>query len=104
VQNAAGSYPAPDDLTFKAAAAGAEWNKSFYQILTNQTGKDAWPLSGATFLLMQAKAENMAKSQSVLKFASWAFAKGDKTAEDLDYVPMPPSVKILIEKSWAQIK
>jgi phosphate transport system substrate-binding protein len=104
VQNAAGNYPAPDDLTFKAAAANADWNKSFYQILTNQSGKDAWPLSGATFLLMQAKAENKAKSQSVLKFASWAFAKGDKTAEDLDYVPMPQQVKTLIEKSWAQIK
>ncbi len=104
VQNSAGQYPAPDDLTFKAAAAGAEWNKTFYQILTNQAGKDAWPLSGATFLLMQAKSENMAKSQSVLKFVSWAFAKGDKTAEDLDYVPMPAQVKTMIEKSWAQIK
>ena len=103
-QNAAGNYPAPDDLTFKAAAAGAEWSKSFYQILTNQVGKDAWPLSGATFVLMQVKSENMAKSQSVLKFVSWAYAKGDKTAEDLDYVPMPASVKTLIEKSWAQIK
>jgi phosphate transport system substrate-binding protein len=53
---------------------------------------------------MQVKPENMAKSQSVLKFVSWAFAKGDKTAEDLDYVPMPAGVKTLIEKSWAQIK
>ncbi len=104
VQNAAGNYPAPDDLTFKAAAANAEWNKSFYQILTNQAGKEAWPLSGATFLLMQAKSDNMAKSQSVLKFVSWAFKGGDKTAEDLDYVPMPAGVKTLIEKSWAQIK
>jgi phosphate transport system substrate-binding protein len=104
VQNAAGSYPAPDDLTFKAAAAGAEWNKSFYQILTNQAGKDAWPLSGATFLLLQAKTDNMAKTQSTLNFVKWAFAKGDKTAEDLDYVPMPAAVKTLIEKSWAVIK
>jgi phosphate transport system substrate-binding protein len=104
VQNAAGQYPAPDDLTFKAAAAGAEWNKSFYQILTNQAGKDAWPLSGATFLLLQAKTDNMAKTQSTLNFVKWAFAKGDKTAEDLDYVPMPAAVKTLIEKSWAVIK
>jgi phosphate transport system substrate-binding protein len=104
VQNTSGSYPAPDDLTFKAAAAGAEWSKSFYQILTNQPGKDAWPLSGATFLLMQVKTDNMAKTQSTLNFVKWAFAKGDKTAEDLDYVPMPAAVKTLIEKSWAQIK
>jgi phosphate transport system substrate-binding protein len=104
VQNAAGNYPAPDDVTFKAAAANAEWSKSYYQILTNQAGKDAWPLTGATFLLLQAKPENMAKTQSVLKFVSWAFKSGDKTAEDLDYVPMPANVKTLIEKSWAQIK
>jgi phosphate transport system substrate-binding protein len=104
VQNAAGQYPAPDDVTFKAAAAGAEWNKSFYQILTNQAGKDAWPLSGATFLLLQATPVNAAKTQSTLNFVRWAFAKGDKTAEDLDYVPMPAAVKTLIEKSWAQIK
>jgi phosphate transport system substrate-binding protein len=104
VQNAAGQYPAPDDLTFKAAAAGAEWSKSFYQILTNQAGKDAWPLSGATFLLLQVKTDNMAKTQSTLNFVKWAFAKGDKTAEDLDYVPMPAAVKTLIEKSWVVIK
>ena len=104
VQNAIGNYPAPDDLTFKAAAANAEWSKSYYQILTNQVGKDAWPLTGATFLLLQAKPENMTKTQSVLKFVSWAFKNGDKTAEDLDYVPMPANVKTLIEKSWVQIK
>jgi phosphate transport system substrate-binding protein len=43
---------APDDTTFKAAAAGADWNKSFYQILTEQPGKDSWPITGATFILM----------------------------------------------------
>ncbi len=103
VKNAAGNYPAPDDTTFKAAA-GAQWEQSFYQILTHQAGKDAWPLSGATFLLLQAKADNMARTQSVLKFVAWAFKIGDKTAENLDYVPMPVSVKALIEKSWTHIK
>jgi phosphate transport system substrate-binding protein len=104
VQNAAGNYPTPDDLTFKAAAAGVDWSKSFYQILTNASGKDAWPLSGATFLLLQAKPVNMAKTQSTLNFVKWAFAKGDKTAEELDYVPMPAAVKTMIEKSWSVIK
>ncbi|MEY8689098.1 MAG: phosphate ABC transporter substrate-binding protein PstS, partial [Leptothrix sp. (in: b-proteobacteria)] len=52
LQNQAGSYVAPDDANFKAAAAGADWSKSFYQVLTNQPGKDAWPLTGATFILM----------------------------------------------------
>lgn len=107
VQNTAAQYPVPDDLTFKAAAANAQWSKSYYQILTNQSGKDAWPITGATFLLVQAKSDNEAKAkstQSVLKFVDWAFKNGDKTAEDLDYVPMPASVKTLIEKAWTQIK
>src|SRR3954466_7452274 len=52
LKNAAGNFVEPDDLTFKAAAAGADWSKSFYQVLTEQAGKDAWPISGATFILM----------------------------------------------------
>src|SRR3954462_12581121 len=53
MQNAAGKFVAPDDTAFKAAAAGADWSKTFYQILTNQPGKDSWPITGATFILMQ---------------------------------------------------
>jgi len=104
LQNTANSFVAPDDLAFKAAAAGAEWSKSFYQILTNQPGKDAWPISGATFLLLQAKPVDMAKTQAVLKFVSWSFKNGDKTASDLEYVPLPATVKTQVEKSWAVIK
>lgn len=104
MQNSANAYVAPDDLAFKAAAAGAEWSKSFYQILTNQPGKDAWPITGATFLLLQAKPVDMAKTQAVLKFVSWAFKNGDKTASDLEYVPLPAVVKAQVEKSWAVIK
>jgi phosphate transport system substrate-binding protein len=52
LKNAAGNYVAPDDVNFKAAAAGADWNKSYYQVLTEQPGKDAWPITGATFILM----------------------------------------------------
>jgi len=104
VENAAKHFVKPDDVSFKAAAANADWAKSFYQILTNQAGKEAWPITGATYILLQAKADNMEKTQSVLKFVDWAFKGGDKTADDLDYVPMPASVKTLIEKSWAQIK
>ncbi len=104
VQNAANVFVAPDDLTFKAAAAGAEWSKSFYQILTNQAGKDAWPITGATFLLLQAKPVDMSKTQALLKFVSWAFKNGDKTASDLEYVPLPAIVKTQVEKSWGVIK
>ena len=104
VQNSAGNFIKPEDDTFKAAAAGADWAKSFYQILTNQPGKDAWPISGATFILMHTKQDKPANATQVLKFFSWAYQNGDKIAADLDYVPMPKPVIAAIEKSWGEIK
>jgi phosphate transport system substrate-binding protein len=104
MQNLAGTFVSPDDTAFKAAAAGADWAKSFYQILTNQAGKDAWPLTGATFILMHKAQDKPAQATASLKFFDWAYKTGDKTAEDLDYSPMPASVKAAIEKSWAEIK
>jgi phosphate transport system substrate-binding protein len=104
MQNKAGNFVAPDDSAFKAAAANADWAKSFYQILTEQGGKDAWPMTGATFILMHKVQDKPANAAAVLKFFSWAYKNGDKVADDLDYVPMPDSVKVAIEKSWADIK
>ena len=104
MQNSAGVFVSPDDLTFKAAAAGADWAKSFYQILTNQAGKDVWPLTGATFILMHKVQEKPAQATASLKFFDWGYKNGDKTADDLDYSPMPASVKVAIEKSWLEIK
>jgi phosphate transport system substrate-binding protein len=104
MQNSAGSFVAPDDLTFKAAAAGADWAKSFYQILTNQPGKDSWPLTGATFILMHKAQDKPAEAASTLKFFNWAYKNGDKMAEDLEYVPMPAVVKAQVEKAWGDIK
>lgn len=104
MQNTAGNFVKPEDDSFKAAAAGADWSKSFYQILTNQPGKDAWPISGATFILMHTKQDKPANATEVLKFFSWAYVNGDKTAADLDYVPMPKPVIAAIEKAWGEIK
>ncbi|MDO8770775.1 MAG: phosphate ABC transporter substrate-binding protein PstS [Burkholderiaceae bacterium] len=104
MQNSAGAFVSPDDSAFKAAAAGADWAKSFYQILTNQSGKEAWPITGATFILMHKAQDKPAQAAASLKFFAWGFKNGDKTADDLDYVPMPASVKTVIEKSWADIK
>ncbi len=104
MQNAAGNFVKPDDDSFKAAAAGADWNKSFFQILTNQPGKDAWPISGATFILMHLKQDKPANATEALKFFSWAYKNGDATAAALDYVPMPKNVIATIEKSWGEIK
>jgi phosphate transport system substrate-binding protein len=104
MQNSAGNFVKPDDEAFKAAAAGADWNKTFYHILTNQPGKDAWPITGATFILMHLKQDKPANATETLKFFSWAYKNGDKVAADLDYVPMPKNVIATIEKSWGEIK
>ena len=107
LKNHDGQFVTPDDVNFKAAAANAKWKaeENFYQILTNQPGKESWPISGATFILMHAKEDNAETAKDVLKFFDWAYSNGDKLAADLDYVPLPDSVKKQIRDSWkAQIK
>ena len=105
LQNAAGKFPLPDDVTFKAAAAGADWTKSaFYAILTNQPEKDAWPISGATFIIMQKVQDKPEQAKEVLKFFDWAYKNGGQMALDLDYVPLPDSLVKLIHNSWGEIK
>jgi phosphate transport system substrate-binding protein len=104
MQNAAGKFVSPDDTAFKAAAAGADWARSFYQILTNQPGAESWPITGATFILMHKLQDKPAQAAATLKFFDWAYKNGDKTALDLDYVPMPAVVKAQIEKAWGEIK
>jgi phosphate transport system substrate-binding protein len=104
LQNASGNFVHPEEAAFKAAAAGADWSKSFYQILTNEPGKEAWPISGATFILMHEKQDKPANAAEVLKFFNWAYANGGKAASDLDYVPMPATVVAAIQKSWGDIK
>ena len=102
MQNAAGNVVAPDDSAFKAAAAGAEWTKSgFYEILTNMPGKESWPITGATFILVHKSPEKPQQVAEVLKFFDWAFANGDKLAADLDYVPLPDTVVKQIQSSWS---
>lgn len=103
MRNASGAYVQPSDTAFKAAAAGADWAKSFYQVLTEQPGKDSWPITGATFIMMHAKQDKPGQATQTLKFFDWAFIGGDKMADDLDYVPMPDSVKTVIRQSWGKI-
>ncbi|MGE5115484.1 MAG: phosphate ABC transporter substrate-binding protein PstS [Betaproteobacteria bacterium] len=101
LKNAAGDFVAPDDSTFKAAAAGADWSRSFYQLLTNQPGSNAWPISGATFILLHKSSDKPGQTAAALKFFDWSYANGDKMASELDYVPLPDSLKAMIHKLWA---
>ncbi len=105
LRNHDGNFVKPDDTAFKAAAAGAQWEKEkFAVILTDQPGKDAWPVTGATFILMHVKQDKPAAAAEVLKFFAWSYKNGDQMAMDLDYVPLPDSVVSLIEKAWHNIK
>jgi phosphate transport system substrate-binding protein len=106
VRNGAGRFVAPSAKAFRAAAAGAKWSEApgMYLILTDAPGEDAWPIAGATFILMHEAQEDAARAKQVLDFFRWAFAKGDAMAESLDYVPMPDRVVKLIEASWKQVR
>jgi phosphate transport system substrate-binding protein len=101
LRNQAGNYPEPDDASFKAAAANAEWAKSFYQILTDEPGKDSWPITSATFILMHKVQDKPAQAAAALKFFDWAYAHGDPMAVELVYVPLPDSVKSQVRNVWA---
>jgi len=107
MQNREGQFVAPDDETFKAAAAGADWSKApgMYLILTDQAGKQSWPITGASFILMHKQQEKPENGKEVLKFFDWSFRNGGKMAADLDYVPMPDAVVKMIQSEWkSQLK
>jgi phosphate transport system substrate-binding protein len=104
MQNAAGAWVSPEEDAFKAAAIGADWNKSFYQILTNQPNKAAWPISGATFIIMPLQNQKPEDAQGAIKFFTWAYKNGGKMADELDYVTMPASVVTKIQSEMAKIK
>lgn len=103
LQNAAGNFIIPSDESFKAAAEGVDWEKTFAQDMTNAKGANAWPLSTATYILVYQKSDDPSDAAATLKFFNWAFEKGDKEAIALDYVPFPDSVKKTIRQSWSKI-
>ena len=103
VQNSAGTWVTPSDDAFKAAAAGAEWKKTYFQVLTNQAGKESWPISGATFILVHLKPLKPEEVKTALKFFDWAYTSGDKSADDLDYVALPDAVKNHIRADWKRL-
>ena len=101
MRNKDGVFVSPDDTAFKAAAAGADWTKTFYQITTDQPGKASWPMTNPTYILMYKTQDKPVSASNTLKFFDWVFVNGDKMADDLDYVPLPITLKDLIRKQWA---
>lgn len=102
LKNRDGQFVQPDDETFKAAAAGAEWAKTpgMQVILTNQPGKASWPITGASFILMHKAQASGERAKEVLKFFDWSYKNGGAAATELDYVAMPAAVVKLVEESW----
>jgi phosphate transport system substrate-binding protein len=107
LENKDGKFVMPDDLTFAAAAAKADWSKApgMGISLVSQPGADSYPVVTASFILMYKEPANKAESAEVLKFFDWAFKNGKNLATELDYVPLPDSLTNEIRKSvWSQIK
>ncbi len=107
LQNADGKFVAPDDLTFAAAAAGADWFSvpGMGISMVNAKGATSWPISTASFILMYKEPGDKAASQEVIKFFDWAFKNGKQMAAELDYVPLPDALTAQIrQKVWSQIK
>ncbi len=104
LQNAEGNYVKPELSTFQAAAKNADWKnaKDFYLVLTNQPGKDTWPICGASFILMHKTQKDEKKALTVLKFFDWSYKNGAELAAKLDYVPIPSSVYLQVESVWAK--
>ncbi|WP_429280396.1 phosphate ABC transporter substrate-binding protein PstS [Paraburkholderia sp. GAS41] len=100
MKNASGAVVQPSPETFKAAAVGADWKTSFYQILTNEPGKDAWPVVGATFVLLHTAQDKPDHGKETLKFFDWAFKNGSQAADTLDYISLPDSVVTEIRSQW----
>lgn len=104
LKNQAGQFVQPSQETF-AAAADVDWKsiKGFSLVLTNQPAQNAWPLAAATFILVPQKTDNPAKTKASLAFFDWAYKNGDDNAKQLDYVPLPESVKALVREEWKTI-
>jgi phosphate transport system substrate-binding protein len=104
LRNAGGQFVDPTSAAFQASAANADWAQApgYYLVLTEQPGAITWPISGASFILMQKAQEHPERAVQVLQFFDWAYHHGDAMAEELHYVPIPANVVSLVEATWRE--
>jgi phosphate transport system substrate-binding protein len=102
LKNRDGAYVAPSKASFSAAASNADWKNSrgFYVVLTDQPGKDSWPITGASFILLRKTQKNPERAKAVLKFFDWAYSNGSAMADELHYVAVPASVAEIVREKW----
>jgi phosphate transport system substrate-binding protein len=106
LQNKDGKFVQPAQTAFAAAAANADWKSApgMGVVLTDEPGAASWPVTSATFILVHKVQDKPAQGKAVLAFFDWAFKSGEKSAEALDYVPLPGAVTKEIRASWKDIK
>jgi phosphate transport system substrate-binding protein len=104
MKNASGKVVQPNDESFSAAAASADWAnaKDFYLVMTNAPGAEAWPITATNFILVQKQPKNPANAKATREFFTWIYKNGDAQAKQLDYVPLPDSLVQQIETYWSQ--
>ena len=104
LKNRDGKFVEPDDETFKSAANNAEWSTTngMYNILTDQSGKNSWPITGVSYIIMHRQQQDPLVGRAVLKFFNWAYNNGGQMATDLDYVPLPTDVVSKVRVEWTK--
>ena len=107
LQNKDGQWVKPSIASFTAAAANADWKASLpstYMVLVNQPGADTWPITGASFILMQKDQADAARGKAALELFNWAYTSGADGATALDYVAIPANVYKLVQSDvWPTI-
>ena len=93
VKNAAGEFMKPTLESITAALATANIPDDFRFSMTNAPGKDAYPIAGATWLLVYQQQKDAAKGKKLVEFLKWSLTDGEKMAKDLQYAPLPESVQ-----------
>ena len=94
-ENKDGMWVKPAIDTFAAAAANADWEGSLPSmalVLVDQPGKQSWPITGASFILVQKEQADAARAKMMMTFFDWAYTNGADAATALDYVPIPANV------------
>ncbi len=105
LKNKAGNFIVPNQDAVEAAAAGADFKvKGMAPDLLDQTHKNAWPITSATYVLVYEKGANAARQKGVVDFFTWSLNNGQKMAEDLGFVALPASVVKMVEAEMKTIK
>src|SRR5213078_4803160 len=104
VKNSAGEFVKPTIESVTAALATAEIPDDFRFSMTNALGKEAYPIAGATWLLVYQQQKDAAKGKKLVEFLKWALTDGEKMAKDLQYAPLPESVQQRVLKRIDEIK